>query len=512
MFGKRAVAGILSVVASGLGACSSLPPMSTSLVDLTFETKYHADPLFPSSQIVGINGLVPSPDVGLNYYYPPKPNWWERLWGAEDTPPYAAIAVSRDHSFRMVGTLPDGPKAQEQVADVRFRLETIAQLTSKQASLLGRIAALTAVMEKDSTGEGGDTRADGTDVEARLQKLRQQRDDCEDELVEARDGLADYLKENPGVLIARWTAKKEGSAEAKAGELGSLTSAWSSAQDGFVILGGIRVSMLAIGDDFAQMVARMAPSAREEFKSSVMTTHVLQAKCVAYVAAHDFNQEYELVAKVAEEALGGANLDTLAIGRIELQLAIAQWASIGNSATFGPVEWKKEPFCFVAGHDLAGLDRGELDGSEGQESGGYMTVIAQLVYPGRIVGGLSERWEREFLDGLLPPGNRALMAALEKESGPPRALEGTAPKGRATPRDADFDVEHEGVIDAVARLESGPFVEAFREYRAHKGSRPPCVQMECAVYGRQDSSREETPEAPAEGQASAEGQAPAEGP
>lgn len=500
-------------------ACSSTTPMSSSLIDMTSETRSQKGELFKSSDILAINGLLPTPEVGLFYHYPPKPGFWAKLLhGVEATPPNAAIAISRDHSFRIEGTaeykedkaaleelrsaraerklakaadksaeaknkpagsggtpgspesvpastgdkpaeggagvagtsspgedpgndsdldedkpLDLGGQAVEAVATVRRYLEQIADLTAQQIALEANIAK---VSENDSQSTDKKAGTGSTD----LKSTQKDRDRIEDKLNRRRNQLNAFLATHRGIVIARWKTKSDSDNSLTAGDLVQASGKTSKTVDGFVVMAGIRVSMLAIGDDFQQLCATMSENSKEMFKMSAITTYVLQAESVAYVTAQDMSAQFQLAAKISKDALENPTATTLGLQSIKIQMAIDKWSSLGNSATIGPLTWRKLPFCFVAGHDMVDLDKYESDyptrtfsdpplgvkfaSYERTAKKHYMTVLAHIVYPGALAdGGLFwnsplTHWADDYSHGGIPPNTQYF------EKAPGHALKG----------------------------------------------------------------------------------------
>ena len=83
-------------------------PISSSLTDLTFETRTHQGKVLSHSEILNVAGLSHVPDVGLLYHYTPKGRW---PWSKE-VPPNTALGISRDHSFRLVGAVNTGDASE----------------------------------------------------------------------------------------------------------------------------------------------------------------------------------------------------------------------------------------------------------------------------------------------------------------------------------------------------------------------------------------------------------------
>jgi len=385
------------LLTAALPACGGkdLGPAS-SLSDLVFQTRTHDGVIFSHSEIVSIGGWMPFAEVGQIFHY------------SKGSPPPTALAISRDHSFRLTGETVN-PPTYEQVMDARDALERVRELIAEAVELSAQITVLSkegvsarkadsaraAQRETAPSGEAGvsptETDSDPTqeptgpqigDIASQLAALRQRRMEVDEALVEARASLRCATRV-PGLIVAQWKNDREGSVGVQAGEDRRARVDGRRTVSGYVVLGGLRASCLAIGDDFKQMVRLLAPSDRAAFRYGGIVTFVLQAQRHAYVSGLEISRSAELFLALDPTALNAQDL--LEQARIEAYLKSYQ--AMSNTGSFDGWAWEKSPFCFVSSVDLFDLER------PGASVQGWRTILTQIIHPDTLPPSLVRRWQ-----------------------------------------------------------------------------------------------------------------------
>lgn len=319
-----------------LSCSSARPPLRTALVDLTGESRTVR--VYPSSlspfpialhkQAVSIGGLLNIPDVGQEFEFP----------GHNDVTTAVGIAVVQ--SYRLIGEA-DMDASGEMVPKVRRQLEEVQSLALEASLLTTQVA-----QSRANLAQREDAR-----LAAELARLETHRDKLESDLRIASDLLRD-LASTPGIIVARWDSTERGGFSALLERLASFGGESEARRSGFVILGGLRVVSLALGEDFWWLLNNLRPHEKAHIEKIGITTQLIQARDVAYTSDVLVRQGAQLRAQLSR--VRGARVDS---ARIE-----SYWSFVGqysNAGVLPRVVWKREPFCAVCTMDLPGLAKPE---------------------------------------------------------------------------------------------------------------------------------------------------------
>lgn len=205
-----------------------------------------------------------------------------------------------------------------------------------------------------------------------------------------------------GVMIVRWAASEEGGLSVDAGEgFGSGAIQGARRRSGYVILGGLEVSQLVIGQDLLEDLRRMFNGEGISFKVIMdllkkerlgLTTFTLKAKDIAYASDRQAEFAARLKAVLSKSQLSGATkLDTITI-----EAEYAQAADLSNIGVLPALQWKIEPYRFgerVLTKDLDSVDPSqrlhflspEVEPAAGGEDlrkiGGFSTIYSVVAIP-----------------------------------------------------------------------------------------------------------------------------------
>lgn len=421
-------ASALACAAMSLAGCQSVfrAPASASLSELTFETKSQSGVLFQHNQVTSITGLFPVPDVGLFIHY------------SNPRDPTTAIGISKNHSFKLVGTVGgegDAPKAG--FSDVVEAREQIAKAQAAAGALVANRSLQTTARAKTKKLNASKTDTAGLDntikdiksrtlddagkkalaelqmkfdaqtksnaeadtviatLNTEISKLVKDEEQLNADLKSAETELATRTKKN-GLIITRWETNVSNQTGVKALRFADIGTASSNALSGYIILAEPRVQMLFIGDDFLQFMTFL--SHPEEFhhpgffkvrerpgltasETSFMAvesfpTYQLQAKHVAYTADRVFTDSFNASVHFALQDVVGVGIEDFLLDQITLDLVSKRLASLGNTGTISGVKWERQPYCFLAGDDFLVQQK---DSNPRVLVNGWATILTQNV-------------------------------------------------------------------------------------------------------------------------------------
>ena len=411
----------LSAAMCFVGCESSSSSKAASIADMTLETRTHRGLILKHSEILSINGLIPIPDVGLVYHHALGKN------------PMTTLAISRDHSYRLVGYTSDSP-TWEDVIGVRDRIDRIQQLTARAVAVTTAISTVRAQAaakdekesERDKESEErvaglveemiassgdlsdlemlsevvrpGENQNESTQHdEARsgshadqgatrtapnsaqlIAKLEAEREQLQRDIDDARRELAEFSSNHPGIVIARWSLDREGRVGGGVGDVANGSYNYMDAESGFVVFGGLRVTLLVVGDDFRQMIARLPREDAAALRYAGFTSYVLQTRHLAYTTDLTSLREFQIAAQLSAEALANPTLAAFKIDEVRIEAYMKSLSQLANSGAISGFEWERRPYCFIAGTDLPDL----IDEQDGlDELKGWTTVISQIATP-----------------------------------------------------------------------------------------------------------------------------------
>lgn len=407
-----AVAFVVSLASTAVG-CSSPTrgSLSTSLTNLSFEARHFDGAVLAHTEVVSIGGQLAMPDVGMIYHYVPHPALGWKLtrflvsgkWPDKDLPPSAIMLISRDHSFRLVGE--SRPAEEESPLDLQTRVIAVrdALIALRDASAEGtRVSSRAALLktelkelrQKEKQSEEADEQVE-EELESAIARLQERTDDIDKQVKEVQTALTRHLSK-PGILIARWHRKGEQRTSLTLEPVGHARSSSEREDSGLAILGGLRVSALAIGDDFKQMVAQLDKSDSKAFSFGAINTYALQARFVSFVSDRVLTEEYDLGLRITRDLIESKDpLDMLQA--LEIASYSKTFQDLGNRGDIGPMHWTKKPYCFVAGTDL-----NQLEPIDSKQPDNWITVVAQLTHPALLKHARSDYVDQHERKALPP--------------------------------------------------------------------------------------------------------------
>lgn len=405
------------VLAHAAGGCAAAPPpISTSLTDLSFEARSFDGPLLSHTEIVSLAAQLPMPEVGMIYHYQPRPTLWSKIvrfcitlrWPDPKLPPSTIALISRDHSFELVGesvaaAREDDQELQDRVIAIRRSLLELRDLSAELTRLATQVAILERTLEQPDDAVVRSAMAESS---RQLARLVDRKNGLEQEARSARDELEQHL-DRPGIVIARWSRKSSSGGSARIGgsssQLLDLAMARDDGDHGLAVLGGLRVRALAIGDDFKQMVARLADSDRSAMHLAAINTYSLQARCISYISDGVIRDELALSAELSRDLLDSEKpLD--AVESLSITAYARSFSDLGNRGDLGPMTWTKRPYCFVGGVDLPDIEPDYPSRAEARVStaDGWLTVVSQMTHPALFLDAF-DGYSGELQMGDLPP-------------------------------------------------------------------------------------------------------------
>jgi hypothetical protein len=302
--------------------------ITSSLNDMLVETRVNKGPILTYHEVLSISGTLPMLGVGCFYHYPSEQN------------PIDALGISLGRSFNLTGESVAKPTTNDLIA-VRNSLLESQQMMVEATSL----ALQRTILERQLASLSGRTN---------LAVLQPKLDRVESELKTAKANLLNALTQfrtnasKPGIVVANWSqdsAKKGGFSVAP---ILSGGGSKSGRRKGIVILGGIRVSQLFIGNDFKSIFLNLTTADSRFFGDLGITTYLLQAKNVMSVNEVDLeralNASVNLKAEYFTGAGGAAILKDIESIQIEYESAFA--SQLNNLSSIGDMKWQKEEVSF----------------------------------------------------------------------------------------------------------------------------------------------------------------------
>lgn len=264
---------IALVGACGLaqGCRTATRPISTSIEDLISESKPVAGPALEHHEVFSIGGVLPIPDVGLFYHYPSHQRFPHQL---RTLPPGTAVGISRNQSYR-IETVMGANLATKEVDEVVEAIEGVNQVVREAIALMLLKAQL------QNTSGTTNHRAEVEALEKQIQLI--------DANVTVKLEIARKAANRPGIIVANWLVGHSKGSSLTAGNIAGLAASKNSRRTGFVVLGGIRVSHLFLGDDLKRLVLNLQPEDRAVMSQVGVATYILQARHVRYVADLDLD-------------------------------------------------------------------------------------------------------------------------------------------------------------------------------------------------------------------------------
>ncbi len=365
---------LASLLATGLVGCGAAQyPMVTSLGDLRSERRLSESYDFYFEEIITLDGTNPTQMVGRPIHYGKpyegiptqlvnavfKPIW--PLWQDRDLNPSTAFPMEhvkpadstkpdddRNDTYRRIGWC-DSP-GQRIVREIAKEIDKVQVYTLALVDLRIQLA------QAQLKDEGDDA----------LEQIRSEITKVRENIVTGRANIhkllngqntndftfTDKEKKNKGtgILIVRWAASETGGLSLNAGDdFGSGSFQAGRRRSGYVVLGGITVSQLVVGNDLLRdlrMLHAGEIKGLETMKKMLdsrklgLTMFVLRAKDIAY--ASDLQAEFaaRLNAQLSKSNLSGVTK----LDKITIQAELAQAADLSNIGALPGLNWRTKPY------------------------------------------------------------------------------------------------------------------------------------------------------------------------
>jgi hypothetical protein len=355
--------------------------MTSSVTELTAESRKRSTPAVDYRELLSVAGTLPVIEPGAFYHYPDT-NFFLRLLGKQDArSPSYAIGLTADmeqDTFYLVGST--GEQIQvDAVQEVKGHLEKVERAAAKAIRLTLEVAAqrtrddtqeegpaaaiphneeLTDVSDaiaavandgeaqdaegpKETAPSGSDGDKDPpTQPMTRVAQLQARLDAAETALETAEADYFDALNQHPGIVVARWSESAASGANARAGGIFRGATSKQQTHSGFVVMGGLRMSMLYFGSDFQMFVRALDDEDVPYFKRLGITTFILQTRHAAYTSNQDLEELHSIVFEASPNQLRSTTQFLNSIDKIRIASYFARVSSLQNSATLSGMNWK----------------------------------------------------------------------------------------------------------------------------------------------------------------------------
>jgi hypothetical protein len=192
----------LCLLALALTGCTTSNPIGTSLLDITGESRvtkvepglFGLFPLFEQHEAFSVNGLLPMPDVGLQFHFT----------GEGD--PTSAIGIAVAQSYKIIGESEGASRSD--VTAIRTNLDRVQLLTLRLATEDQRINSLRTELRNLSTNDQRNVSISNlvNSINRELHHLTLQQTTNRSQLRAAQEQLSESANK-PGITIARWRAR-----------------------------------------------------------------------------------------------------------------------------------------------------------------------------------------------------------------------------------------------------------------------------------------------------------------
>lgn len=278
-----------------------------------------------------------------------------------------------------------------ELMDLRDTLDQIANLLLQRAALsvetqfLSRLladlrsatddAAREAVRERARRLLGASAPQSDGEFVASLQSTAAQVHTL-DKQVAAHEATAARLRKHWGVVITRWTVGNQGGFKGWLGDVLGFDAHSSSRRSGFLMLAGLRVATLIVGDDFWERHAAANDGSRtgaDAIFDGYVVTHQLGVRHWAYTEAVDVSSY--LRARFEVDKLGGlvdgGLKDMLKQAKAGFEAEVARTLSAANAGAFTAPRRSAYEFRFSG--DTAYMESVLAEARRGQ---GYKTIYS----------------------------------------------------------------------------------------------------------------------------------------
>lgn len=365
-----ALALLFSIVLIGCGAAQY--PMVTSLGDLRSERRISESEVFFFQEIITLDGSNPTQLVGRPIHYG-KPyvgipsqvvgnalDLVFPLWTDGDLNPSTAFPMEhvkidadkdfttevRNDTYRRIGSCQSPGEAV--VRAIAGQIDKVQMHTLSLVDLRLQLAQALVKGEPDTV------------VNPLRDKINEKRNEIAvgreniHKLIsgERVDGINAQAPAGSGILIVRWASSEEGGLSIDAGDaFGKGGFQASRRRSGYVILGGIEISQLVVGQDLLRDLHEVysgddpsLEALRQMLQSRKLgfTTFTLKAKDIAY--ASDLQAEFAayIRAELSKDTMTGIT----ELDKVTVQAELRQAADLSNIGALPALSWSTEQVLF----------------------------------------------------------------------------------------------------------------------------------------------------------------------
>ncbi len=334
----------LTLASLAVTACSSYSgkPMYSALLGTTGETITFDDYVIHQTGMLSLAANLGAVAPGDAFYI------------NEDGGPETAVGLAWGQSF--ISSFQTEEPLAEVVAKLRSSLSELASLVTKGVRLTAAIAQQRALLRGRNVTDRGD-------IEKMIQSLEKERG-ANDWCLEQVSRQVEQASNAPGIIIARWTSARKVDASLALGALLGADASGNVLQDGFVVMGGIRVARFAFGDDARVMYEQMTEEEQGTLPYVSVVTYALQARHLAFTASEDYAADFRLALDLVE----GDPLRR-SIEKAQLSIYASYLQNLSTRGNLGPVRVSRKLVDMTTKNDLVEI---------GVEGAGWSTLHAQF--------------------------------------------------------------------------------------------------------------------------------------
>jgi len=155
-----------------------------------------------------------------------------------------------------------------------------------------------------------------------------------------------------GVFVYRWLTNSRVEGRIVGDNVAKARAGMQEQYSGFAIVGGLRTSMLYVGNDLENGVYKTTPWYKfwkwfvDDFK---VTTYVMQAECILYITEYDFEGEIKALIEASYSKLKDIPETIQKLDKIEFETTASMVSNLSNMGFFGEptystqlVDWEKQ--------------------------------------------------------------------------------------------------------------------------------------------------------------------------
>ena len=340
---KTLIIAVIGVISACAG--HDTRTIANAFDDSVNETATTGSSLIDYRSVLSVSGLAPAQSIGSFAHHPSRVS------------PTHGVGISPKWSFYTI-TEYDSPSQEEYSKAVQALLTTYFDLQSlavKVFDVRSRIALAWSALGEERGHKlvlpilaqvCGD-KSEGLDEFSSIACAQQVLDDMQTDLSKMKADFSKLAAANR-LVITRWSRRSDERAAASYGQVAVADIATASAQSGILILGGIRVYTLYVGEDFLDMYKqRRSFLDRQFFTGAGILTYQVQGKHLVYVSDTNFRRALAARASATSAELGSIRkILKLPDTKLSLEYESLLLSDVGNVGSTGNAKTTYHPYCF----------------------------------------------------------------------------------------------------------------------------------------------------------------------